>query len=64
MRDLILISLGALAAILIIKGFKFVSALEGLKLPKLAENTETWEWIDYKGRKRQITVKRIVKLHY
>lgn len=26
-------------------------------------NEETWRWVDYRGRKRSITVKRDVKLN-
>ena len=28
--------------------------------PAIAENNETWEWIDYKGNPRSITVRRKV----
>ena len=63
MRDLILI---ALVGFLLYKLFEMEKKYQAVgALPSAQSNisnTEVWEWIDYKGRKRQIVVRRNVKL--
>jgi len=37
------------------------SATQRVRTKNVAENIETWEWVDYKGIPRKVTVKRHVE---
>jgi len=58
--DLLVLGLGFLTLIGIVAIVGFSSKSEGN--PKIhLKNLEEWEWIDYKGRRRKITVRRNVE---
>jgi len=58
--DLLVLGLGFLTLIGIVALAGFSSS-EGDHKPRILKNLEEWEWIDYKGRRRKITVRRNVE---
>jgi len=53
--------LGAVFILFITRlGSSQFSSSAGYSLQPIVSNTEKWEWIDYKGRKRYIIVRREV----
>lgn len=53
------VALGGLASLVAFLCYKRMT--QTLQLKQVQENEETWEWVDWQGRERKITVHRQVK---